>query len=109
MLPLDGPPQHVHWAIVLACGAIVAPIQFSWYLLVAGCFDGHNNEIGVALRSTMYKQWIRFHITPTKVTGYVIGIDRPLDAWDDLTSKRRNPIEHARLRDVFTLHASPTT
>ncbi len=68
------------WRAILGgavIGALVAPLQFAWYLLVAGSFEAHNNEIGSALRSTQHKQWIRFQVTPARVTGYVIAIDDP--------------------------------
>lgn len=81
-------------------GAFILPLQFGWYLLVAGSFDGHNNELGTAVRSTKYKQWIRFHVTPSRVTGYVIGIDDPSAAACDSA----RPGE-ARILDVFAIDA----
>lgn len=59
-------------------GVFVSTAQFSWYLLVAAAFGAHNNEAGAALRTSKYKQWIRFHVTRDVVTGYVIGIDDPI-------------------------------
>jgi hypothetical protein len=67
------------WVLPIAFGiaAIVTTAQFGWYLLVAAAFGAHNNEVGAALRTTKYKQWIRFHVKRDEVIGYVIGLDDP--------------------------------
>lgn len=65
-------------AAAAVVGVFVSTAQFSWYLLVAAAFGAHNNEAGAALRTSKYKQWIRFHVTRDVVTGYVIGIDDPI-------------------------------
>jgi len=91
----------IGWRAILGgavAGALIAPLQFAWYLLVAGSFDGHNNEIGTAMRSTQHKQWIRFHVTPARVTGYVIAIDDPAG----LAGGSREP----RVIDTFSLDAA---
>lgn len=84
-------------------GALIVPIQFSWYLLVAGSFDGHNNEIASAMRSTQYKQWIRFHVTRDRVTGYVIAIDDPCGP--PTRKGQPNPAVEPKLVDAFALDA----
>lgn len=63
-----------------AVGLVVVTFQFGWYLLVGAAFGAHNNELGSAIRTTKYKQWIRFHVTRDVVTGYVLGVDDPLHA-----------------------------
>lgn len=70
---------HAPWVLPIAFGiaAIVTTAQFGWYLLVAAAFGAHNNEVGAALRTTKYKQWIRFHVKRDEVIGYVIGLDDP--------------------------------
>jgi len=67
------------WVLPIAFGvaAIVTTAQFGWYLLVSAAFGAHNNEVGAALRTTRYKQWIRFHVKRDEVIGYVIGLDDP--------------------------------
>lgn len=63
--------------VAAAVGAVMVTVQFGWYLLVAAAFGAHNNELGSAIRTTNYKQWIRFHVTSDQLTGYVIGVDDP--------------------------------
>jgi hypothetical protein len=68
------------WGTLAAAGVglVVVTFQFGWYLLVGAAFGAHNNELGSAIRTTKFKQWIRFHVTKDKVTGYVLGVDDPL-------------------------------
>ncbi len=49
--------------------------QFGWYLAIAGAAGGHNNEVGGAALVDRYRQFIRFRLTPDRLTGYVIGLD----------------------------------
>ncbi len=91
---------NMTWMIAVAAliGAVVVTMQFGWYLLMSSAFGAHNNEVGAAVRTTEYKQWIRFHVTKERVTGYVIGVDRPKDAG-------LKNLARVRLVDVF--HVAP--
>jgi hypothetical protein len=59
-----------------AVGAVMSCVLFGWYLAVALAFNGHNNEAGGAARIENFKQFIRFRLTPTELTGYVIAVDK---------------------------------
>jgi hypothetical protein len=87
------PPERLPawdlWLLAIVAGAIASPIQFGHYLLLVSAWGGHCNEAGITARSKNYKQWIRFHVTPDRLEGYVIGLDEP-DA-------------PPRLVDVFTI------
>lgn len=65
-----------------------------WYLAVALVYDAHNNEAAGAVRIESYKQIIRFRLTPTTLTGYVIAVDEPQTSLNKLEPK---------LVDVFTV------
>jgi hypothetical protein len=57
-------------------GAVFSCIWFGWYLGIAFLiFDGHNNEVGGAVRIENFKQFIRFRLTENTLTGYVIAVD----------------------------------
>lgn len=77
------------WLLVIIAGALTSAVQFGHYLLAVSAWDGHCNEVGITARSKSYKQWIRFHVTRDRLTGYVIGLDEPDAA--------------PRLVDVFTI------
>jgi hypothetical protein len=63
----------------VVAGVIFCVHQFGWYLFVTYLWGAHNNEAGAAVRCEKYKQWIRFHLKDDVLTGYVIGIDDPVD------------------------------
>lgn len=75
-----------------ALGLVFSCIWFGWYLAVSLCFDGHNNEAGGGARIEQFKQFIRFRLTPEGLTGFVIGIDEPMEDGSKLKP---------RLIDVF--------
>jgi hypothetical protein len=81
-------------AIVGLVGLINLSVWFGWYLLVSLAFSGHNDEAAGATRIEKYKQFIRFHLTPQKLTGYVIAIDEP-----QIDGRRLKP----RIIDVFSV------
>ena len=60
-------------------GAVMCCVWFGWYLGVCFAFNGHNNEVGGAARIEEFKQFIRFCLTKDGLTGYVIGLDHPMD------------------------------
>lgn len=59
---------------VLVGGFVNCCAQFAWYLAVSFGYHGHNNEVGGATRLDNYAQFIRFKVTRTEITGYVIGV-----------------------------------
>jgi len=81
-------------------GALFSCIWFGWYLAVSLAFHGHNNEAGGGARSECYRHMIRFKLTENTLTGYVIGIDKPVT---DLSAKEKEQPKF-RLVDVFTIH-----
>jgi hypothetical protein len=82
-----------------ALGAILSCVWFGWYLAVSLGFNGHNNEAGGASRSDSYRHFIRFRLTATELTGYVIGVDEPVESFTaDKGAKPR-----FRVVDVFTI------
>lgn len=82
------------WVLVAALGLFVVPMQFGFYVLTASAWNGHNNEVGISARLPRYKQWIRFHVTPERLTGYVIAFDDPTAGGQDAKPY---------LVDVFTI------
>ena len=81
-----------------ALGAILSCVWFGWYLAVSLGFNGHNNEAGGASRSDSYRHFIRFRLTATELTGYVIGVDEPAASFTTAGAKPR-----FRMVDVFTI------
>ncbi len=84
-------------------GAWFSCIWFGWYLAVSLAFHGHNNEAGGGARSECYRHMIRFKLMENTLTGYVIGIDKPVT---DFSNKEQLP--KFRLVDVFTIQAQET-
>jgi hypothetical protein len=78
-------------------GALFSCIWFGWYLAVSLAFHGHNNEAGGGARSEQYRHMIRFKLEENRLTGYVIGIDVPVEDF------KTNPEPKFRLVDVFTI------
>ncbi|MBK9030377.1 MAG: hypothetical protein IPL61_03400 [Myxococcales bacterium] len=69
------------WLVVLGVTAVVAIAigcaHMGWYLAVAAALGAHGNEVGGAARIDDYRQFIRFRVTPERLTAFVIAIDRP--------------------------------
>lgn len=67
--------------LVLAIGAALAIassiVHLGWYMAIAGVAGGHPNEVGGAARLDDFRQFIRFRLTPDRLTGYVIACDHP--------------------------------
>ncbi|ADE14490.1 conserved hypothetical protein [Nitrosococcus halophilus Nc 4] len=96
-----GSAVEVSWGRLAAAflvGGILSCVWFGWYLAVALAFNGHNNEAGGGARSENYRHFIRFRLTPEKLTGYVIGIDQPVESFQ---GEKGGP--KFRLVDVFTI------
>jgi hypothetical protein len=62
-------------------------IWLSWYLAVALLYQGHNNEVGGAGRIEKFKQFIRFRLTETDLTGFVIAVNEPQEYGNQLKPK----------------------
>jgi hypothetical protein len=63
--------------VAFLSGGFFSCVWFGWYLAVALGFNAHNNEAGGAARLDAYRHFIRFKLEPDRITGYVIGFDRP--------------------------------
>ncbi len=93
-----GQPAQVTWMRLLSMpvlGAFFSCIWFGWYLSVSLAFNGHNNEAGGGARSERFRHMIRFKLTENTLTGYVIGVDRPIT---DFSTEPK-----FSLVDVFTI------
>jgi hypothetical protein len=75
-------------------GYALSLVWFAWYLLVSDAWNGHSNEVGGAARIERFKQLIRFKLTETSLTGYVIAVDDPKTDGAELTP---------RIVDVLTI------
>lgn len=95
-IPVDG----LRLLAAFLAGAVFSCIWLGWYFAVALAFNGHNNEAGGGSRSERYRHMIRFKLTDDSLTGYVIGIDQPVE---DFTQEK-SPV--FRLVDVFTIRCS---
>src|SRR4030095_15282457 len=86
----------IPWFFLIAglVGMINLSIWFGWYLLVSLTFSGHNDEAAGATRIEKFKQFIRFRLTPERLTGYVIAVDEPKINGRDL---------RPRIVDVFSI------
>ncbi|ADJ28233.1 hypothetical protein [Nitrosococcus watsonii] len=96
-----GEAVEVTWSRLAAAflvGGILSCVWFGWYLVVALAFNGHNNEAGGGARTQTYRHFIRFKLTPKKLTGYVIGIDQPVESFP-----KDKEMPKFRLVDVFTI------
>jgi hypothetical protein len=68
--------------------------ELGWYLSLASMWNAHNNECGAAARIDKYRHFVRFKVTPSSITGYVIAVDQPVSALVDI---------RARVVDVFAV------
>ena len=71
--------QLVVWVGGALCAMFFGCALFGWYLAIAGSLDGHFNEIAAAALVDRYRQFIRFRLTPDRLTGYVIAIEDAAD------------------------------
>lgn len=62
-----------------AFGCAMSCVWCGWYFAASMAFNGHNAEAGSAARVEGYKHFIRFRLTRDGLTGYVIGIDAPVE------------------------------
>lgn len=92
--PPEAPLRAVLLIVAAGIGFLHGCLQFSWYLIVANGFDGHNNEVGGAARIGRFKEFLRLRVRPDSITVHTIAFDDPQADGDDLKAK---------LQDVFTL------
>jgi hypothetical protein len=71
------PIASTRFIVAFLAGGFFSCVWFGWYLAVALGFNAHNNEAGGAARLDAYRHFIRFKLEPDRITGYVIGFDRP--------------------------------
>ncbi|MGH8554822.1 MAG: hypothetical protein ACREUD_04545 [Gammaproteobacteria bacterium] len=103
MLHWGDPAQPVDLLRIVSAaviGALLSCFWFGWYWAVALAFNGHNNEAGGGARADRFRHLVRIKITRDTLTGYVIGIDEPVESFAD------NP--RFRLVDVFTISCPQT-
>lgn len=95
-IPVDG----LRLLAAFLAGAVFSCIWLGWYFAAALAFNGHNNEAGGGSRSECYRHMIRFKLTDDSLTGYVIGVDQPVE---DFTQEKSPGF---RLVDVFTIRCN---
>ncbi len=96
--PQAAPPTIARVFLAGLTGAFFTCAWFGWYLAVCLAFGGHNNEAGGAARIDRYRQFIRFRLTPSELTAYVIGVQRPA-----VDASQMRPV----LIESFTLRGRP--
>ena len=87
-------------------GGTFACIWFGFYLTVALGFGAHNNEAGGAARVDYYRHFIRFKLEPQRITGFVVGFDRPAVTLAGDTGDA-SPALQPRLVERFELSRTP--
>ena len=63
-------------------GALLSCVWLGWYLAVSLAFNGHNNEAGGGARTEQFRHLVRIKLTRDSLTGYVIGIEKPVARFD---------------------------
>ena len=63
--------------LTAALSIAIGCAHMGWYLTVSAALGAHGNEVGGAARVDHFRQFVRFRVTPDRVTGFVIAIDRP--------------------------------
>jgi hypothetical protein len=75
VVPRGALEPWVVWLGGALCAMFFGCALFGWYLAIAGALDGHFNEMAAAALVDRYRQFIRFRVTPDRLTGFVIGVD----------------------------------
>lgn len=97
LAPVDGQS----FGVALLSGGLFTCVWLGFYLAVALAFNAHNNEAGGAARLDAFRHIIRFKVEEARITGYVIGFERPEVAVDDAGDGR--PVLRPRIVDRFEL------
>ncbi|MDX2024461.1 MAG: hypothetical protein SF187_29735 [Deltaproteobacteria bacterium] len=63
--------------VTVFAGALFTCVWFGWYLASTLAWGGHNNEAGGAAHLDRHRHFIRFKLQADRLTGYVIGINKP--------------------------------
>jgi hypothetical protein len=84
-------------SLAFVAGGTFACIWFGYYLAVAMSFGAHNNEAGGAACADQYRHFVRIKLERDRLTGYVIGFDRPARDLDRV---------HPRIIDTFHLRVT---
>ncbi|HTU62363.1 MAG TPA: hypothetical protein VMF89_28080, partial [Polyangiales bacterium] len=87
-------------SLAFAAGGTFACIWFGYYLAVAMSFGAHNNEAGGAACADQYRHFVRIKLERDRLTGYVIGFDRPARELDSV---------HPRIIETFHLRVTQST
>ncbi|MEM8967432.1 MAG: hypothetical protein AAGE93_13500, partial [Bacteroidota bacterium] len=76
--------QVVLFAVEMAVlGSICGGILVGLYLMMSNLLLGiHDNEAFSSLHEEDYKNFLRFHLTPTQLTLYPIGIKQVQKHWE---------------------------
>jgi hypothetical protein len=93
--------------LAFAAGGVFACIWFGYYLAVAISFGAHNNEAGGAACADNYRHFVRIKVERDRLTGYVIGFDRPAP---QVAAQAGEQGAHERLhpRIIETFHLTVT-
>ncbi|MBO0722355.1 MAG: hypothetical protein J2P41_16125, partial [Blastocatellia bacterium] len=86
--------------LISACmaGGVTSCIWLGWYLAVSLGFNGHNNEVGGAVRLENFKGFVRIRLTEETLSGFVIAVDEP---------QKQGGLLRPRIIDAFTLVMKP--
>jgi hypothetical protein len=79
-------------------GYRMSRLWFSWYLGVSLLFNGHNNEAGGGARIEGFKHILRVKVEESKLTVYVIGLEKAETDMENMSPK---------LVDKFELECKP--
>ena len=101
--PVDGRA----FGVAFLAGGSFACIWFGFYLAVALGFGAHNNEAGGAARLDYYRHFIRFKLEPERITGFVIGFDKPAPELEGNTAPKSEQLLQIKLVERFELTRTP--
>jgi hypothetical protein len=89
-------------------GGTFACIWFGYYLTVSVSFGAHNNEAGGAACADSYRHFVRIKLERDKLTGFVIGFDRPASTVHSATgTESERDTLRPRLVETFHLTVKP--
>ncbi|HET8931990.1 MAG TPA: hypothetical protein VFN67_01050 [Polyangiales bacterium] len=90
-------------ALAFAAGGSFACIWFGYYLAVCMTFGAHNNEAGGAACADHYRHFVRIKLERDRITGFVIGFDRPARDVDSAAVASQSETLRAHLVERFCL------
>ncbi len=100
---------------MLIAGSVIGGMVMGGDLLIASLLLGiHDNEAFSSIRHQHHKNFLRFHLTPTALIVYPIGIDRVVEDWKQVSSPDQLPVVFAGsqvkahlIEDPVVLHTIP--